>query len=570
MGNFIKTQNSFASGEVSPEFLAREDINGLSRLENMDVLGAGGLRRRRGLAPVADLYDAMRLIPFIVSEDQRYILVLSAGHLEVYSGSTMYQDLLVPWKDKDLPQLQYAQRFGTIIFVHPDYQPHVLSKGETRFELNVFNFAINDNMTKNIPFMRFDDADGVKITLTPSNSGSNFATLTTNKPFWQKSNVYGRLFMLGMQWVVTEYVSPTVVVAGVNGGFNMPSNPISDWKEAAFSNRRGWPCSITFHQNRLVFGGSKSWPSGVWMSQVGRHNNFSVGTGLDDEAIFITLISEQRQQICTVVSSDNLQILTSVGEWAISSKPLTPSSVDIKQHTDVGSVSSRYLPPQKIEGSTVFISKNGKDIRELILDELGENYSATDLCALSKHLMQDPIDLAYNDDTHQLFVVMANGDMAVLNKNSSLGISAWSVYKTQGKFLSVTVMDGETYVAVKREDEYKLEKFSDTSMIDGGEFGFSFTVSSLPLRSGGHAPKKVRVRKIGLRVLKTKSVFINGRRVALPNEVYAPEHPGYSGDISVDFLGTNPDTMQPLWTVQSSDALPVTILSVTTSGWYLI
>ena len=84
---------------------------------------------------------------------------------------------------------------------------------------------------------------------------------------------------------------------------------------------------------RLVFGGSRDYPSGVWLSGVGRHNDFDVGTGLDDQAIFITLLSRQRQQICTVVSSDNLQILTTVGEWAIANKPLTPSSVDIKQHT---------------------------------------------------------------------------------------------------------------------------------------------------------------------------------------------------------------------------------------------
>ena len=93
------------------------------------------------------------------------------------------------------------------------------------------------------------------------------------------------------------------------------------------------------------------------MSQVGRHNNFNVGTGLDDEAIFLTLISQERQQICTVVSSDNLQILTNAGEWVISNQPLTPSAVNVRQHTSVGSVTGVYLPPQQIEGKTVFIDK---------------------------------------------------------------------------------------------------------------------------------------------------------------------------------------------------------------------
>ena len=32
MTDFIKTQNSFADGEVSPEFYARDNLNGLSYL----------------------------------------------------------------------------------------------------------------------------------------------------------------------------------------------------------------------------------------------------------------------------------------------------------------------------------------------------------------------------------------------------------------------------------------------------------------------------------------------------------------------------------------------------------
>ena len=253
-----------------------------------------------------------------------------------------------------------------------------------------------------------------------------------------------------------------------------------------------------------MFGGSPTWPSGVWLSQVGRHKNFNVGTGLDDEAIFITLMSQQRQQICTVVSSDNLQILTNAGEWAISSKPLTPSAVDIKQHTSVGSVASRYLPPQKVEGATVFISSTRRDIRELSLDALGENYNARDLCTQAKHLMQNPVDISYNDDTRQLFVVMENGDMAVLNQNSALGISAWARYKTQGQFKSVASMSGTTYVVVKRGDDFWLEKFSDDALQDAGQYDFSYTASAMPLRASGHNAQMTRIKKISVRVLDTK------------------------------------------------------------------
>lgn len=570
MGNFILTQNSFSAGEVSSEFFARENINGLSKLENMDVLASGALSRRKGLASVVKTKTGARLIAFSVAEGENYLLAVSEGHINIFKNGVLVQDVASPWMNADLQKLQYAQRFGQMIFVHPNYPPQILKKVGAGFELSVFGFSSNDDMTMNIPFMKFDDASGIKITVSSSSQGNNYATLTTSKSFWNKSNEFGRLILLNKQWTITEYVSPTVVIASTNGTYTTPSSAVSDWSEAAFSTRRGWPCSITFHQDRLVFGGSRDWPSGVWFSTVGRHNNFGVGTGLDDEAIFITLLSEQRQQICTVVSSDNLQIMTSAGEWAISNKPLTPSSVNIKQHTSVGSVFSRSLAPQKIEGGTVFISGSGKDIRELALDELGENYNANDLCALSKHLMKTPVDLAYNAQTNQLFVVMSGGEMAVLNKNSNLGISAWGTYKTFGAFKSVTVMDGETYVSIERENETYIEKFSSDTLIDGGRFEFSFTASAMPMLASKHAPQKIRLRKVGARVLDTKALFINGSRAVLPNEVYAIDSPGYSGDVSINLLGTTVDTIEPMWHVTSSESLPATILSITMNGWYLI
>lgn len=571
MGDFIKTQNSFADGEVSPEFFAHDNLNGLSKLENMDVLAGGGLSRRRGLCSIAALKSDSRLISFSVGESDNYLLALSSGHILIFSGGKQVKDLLSPWSFEDIAKLQYAQRFGTMIFVHPDYQPYVLKKIGTDFELSKFSFARNDSdMTVNMPFMRFDDSEDIKITVTAHEGGNNYATFTTDKDFWTPDDLESRFLLLEKQWTIVEYISSTVVKAYVNGTYTVPKEPVSDWRESAFSKRRGWPCSITFHQDRLVFGGSKSWPSGVWLSQVGRHNNFDVGTGLDDEAIFITLLSQQRQQICTVVSSDNLQILTSAGEWAISSKPLTPSVVDIKQHTSVGSVATRYLPPQKIEGATVFISNSKKDIRELSLDQLSENYNATDLCAQAKHLMQEPIDLSYNADTKQLFVVMENGDMAVLNQNSALGISAWGSYKTKGDFKAVATIDGETFVVVQRESEFYLEKFSETALLDAEKYAFSFTASALPLRASGHNANKTRVRKISARVLNTKTLFINDMRADFPNEVYAEDSTGYSGDVYINLLGCQRNCINAPWTIKSSEQLPCTVLSITIYGYYLV
>lgn len=568
MVNFIKTQTSFANGEVSPNFFANSDIHGLARMENMDVISGGGLIRRPGLKKITKLSGPARLIPFSVSETENYTLAIMNGIMRIFSGDTFVQDMVVPWSYADTDLLQYSQRFGTIIFVHPNYRPKILSCVNGNFQLANFIFASSeDNSKYYIPYMRFEDSENINITVTYDSGNIH---LVTGVDFWTANNVGGYLFLLGNSWLVTSYISPRDIIATTNGTYLLPNDPVSDWQEAAFSPRRGWPTSITFHQNRLVFGGSKSWPGGVWMSHVGDHKNFDIGTGLDDEAIYFTLLSGKRQHICTLISSDNLQIFTSEGEWAISNKPLTPESVDIKMHTAIGCVADRSLPPQIMEGTTVFVPKNKKDIREMVLDDLSKNYKANNLSALSEHLINNPIDIAYNKNTKKLFVVMSDGNIAVLNWNPVLEIAAWGRYTTNGKFQSVVSSGGETFVVTKRESDYFLERFDSNEMMDAGTYKYTVCASGLPLMSSGHNTKNTRITKITARVYKSKTLFINNYRAEFPNEIYSDDSDGFSGDVSVNVLGTIYDMVDAPWKISTTDALPLTVISITTYGRYQI
>lgn len=570
MGNFLKTQNSFSLGEISPEFYASHNANGLSELENMDVLESGGVRRRPGLQKIKNVSTGAIIVPFPITESEKYLLVIYNLYIDVYCDDEKIASINSPWTVPDLAKLQYAQRFNKIFFTHPDYAPRILTRTDNSFNLSVFSFNVDENNVINMPLMRFDDAAGISITISSSELGNNYATFTTSADFWTQNSINERLFMNGKDWIIVAVQDERVAIAFVNGGYTVPDNPVTDWYECAFSDRRGWPACVSFHQNRLIFACTSSVPNSVWMSKVGDYHNFSAGTGLDDEAISVTLLSAQHHQICTIVSSDKLQILTSVGEWAISNTPLTPSNVDVKQHTSVGSISTRYLPPQKIESSTVFISESGKDIRELDLDVIGENYSATDLCSFSKHLMTDPVSMAYNQNTHQLFIVMSDGCIRVLNKYINTDISAWATYTTDGLFKYVCVLDNTTYVIVKRGTKTALEKFDITCLNDVDTYGFSYKISAFPMIVNGHSPKKIRARKISVRVMNTKTLFINGYRIEIPNEAFDEDSSGYTGDLSINLLGTENDTLKPLWTISSSEQLPATILSVTVDGIYVI
>jgi hypothetical protein len=570
MGNFLSTQNVFSCGEVSPEFYATGKTHGLMKLENMDVLQSGGLKRRAGLKSIKTISGEAILVPFVVNETEKYLVLVRNTAIDIYSDDVKIKSIPAPWATADLNKLQYAQRFNKLFFVHPDYQPKVLTRIPNNFDLSGFSFRVNPDVSVNMPFTRFEDTDGITITITNSDIDNNHAVFTTSADFFTNESVGQTILAISKQWTVESVQSNRIATVYTNGSFTLPGSPVSDWYECVFSNKRGWPSCVSFCQNRLVFGGTPSYPNGIWMSKTGDYYNFDTGTGLDDDAIYTELLSAQHHQICTIVSSDKLQILTSVGEWAISSSPLTPSSVSIKQHTSVGSITDRYLPPQQIEGSTVFISKSGKDIRELDLDALGENYNATDLCALSKHLMNAPISMAYSQQQHKLFVVMQDGYMAVLNKYSGTDISAWGKYITDGEFKYVCVFDDFVYVIVDRQGTHSLEKFDTACLSDANIYDFSYKISAFPIIVNGHCPNKIRIRKASLRVLDTKTVFLNGQRIEIPNAVYTDDNPGYSGDLSVNLLGTECETMNSLWTISSDEQLPATILSVSIDGWYSI
>ena len=569
MGNFLKTQYAFSSGEIAPEFYATNNMFGVSLLENMDVLQSGGLKRRPGLKKIKSVASNSILVPFVISESEKYLLAIYQNTIDVFQNDVKIKTLFAPWMASELKNLQYAQRFNKIYFVHPNHKPQIFSKTSSDFNITDFNFYINADLSINIPFIRFEDTRNIAITITNGND-NNHATFTASGDMWDNTWIGTRLYANNKQWLVESVQSARVAIVHTNGNFTLPNDPVSDWYEAAFGNRRGWPVSVSFHQNRLVFGGTPSVPNNIWMSKIGEYNNFDVGTGLEDEAIFATLLSAQHHQICTIVSSYALQILTSVGEWAISNSPLTPSNVDIKQHTSVGCITTGFLPPQQIDGSTVFVSASGKDIRELDLDTLNDKYNSVDLCTFSKHLMNNPVSMAYNSGTHQLFVVMDNGTMAVFNKYANTEIAAWARYTTDGQFKYVSVMNNETYVVVKRKNTNYLEKFDNSCLMDAGQYGFPYRVSALPMIVNGHAPKKIRLRKISLRVMNTKTLFVNDYRMEIPNYAYNEGSQGYTGDLSMNLLGIQRETMEPLWSISSSEQLPVTILSVTTEGKYLI
>jgi hypothetical protein len=157
-----------------------------------------------------------------------------------------------------------------------------------------------------------------------------------------------------------------------------------DWEEHAFSWARGWPVCACFHQDRLVLGGSRDLPNRLWLSRTGIINNFDAGTGLDDEAIEFSLMSDQVNAIRGLFSGRHLQVFTSGAEWMVTGDPLTPSSIQLHRQTRIGSPVERMVPPVDVDGATVFVARSGRGVHEFAYYRGRAAYQASDLALVAR------------------------------------------------------------------------------------------------------------------------------------------------------------------------------------------
>lgn len=472
----IISNTNFAFGEISPYLFGRGDIeaykNGAMTMSNMTVIPTGGVKRRAGLKFLCDLPNAGKLINFDYSSLENFLLYFSENILWIYNSiGEKVASLMTPFSLAQLSNIRWSQKGNQLYIVHKDVAPKVLKYYplEDNWILEDWQYAVSDKNFSCEPFAKFEDTENIMI--TPSGKTGEIS-LVSSQSLFDNSFLGIKLLIDGGEVCITQIISGTEAKAVVKAELSSLV-ATSSWQEQAFSLKRGFPKSIAFHQNRLVIGGSKSLANRLWFSKTGEYFNFDLGEGLDDEAIEFDLLSDRVNEILCVFSGKHLQIFTSDSEWMVSGYPLTPTSLTVKQQTKIGSVADKFISPKLVEGSTIFVAKNNKEIREFFYGDISENYSSEDLILLSNHLMNKPKELDYDIKNRMLYVLQSDGTISILLTNKTNAINAWFKYETQGEFISLNVFNNTLYVIVKRDDKYFLEYLSDDVMTDSS-LTFSF------------------------------------------------------------------------------------------------
>ncbi|MEZ5814989.1 MAG: hypothetical protein R3E13_09795 [Alphaproteobacteria bacterium] len=620
----IKT--TFTAGEVSRELLGRGDLrayeNGALALRNVFINPTGGVTRRAGLGYIDTAAGDGKLIAFEFNTQQTYLLVITDTQVDIYAGGVKDATIAAPWTAAQIAQLAWTQSADTLLLTHPDVPPKKLTRNSGgTWSLTDWNFFTDNNIIAQ-PYFKFADSE---VTLTPSGTTGSI-TLTASADVFEEGHENTRMRVAGKEVEITDYDSPTVVT--VTTIEDLPNtDPTIDWFEQAFSPVRGYPATVAFHQDRLVIGGSRDMPNRLWFSKSGDLFNFDLGTGLDDESIEFAILSDQVNAIRGIFSGRHLQVFTSGAEWQVTGDPLTPASVQIRRQTRNGSLVDRHIPPVNVDGATLFVARNKSEVQEFLFTDLEQAYKSSDLALLSRHMIEDPVDMDYDSKRRLLFLVRGDGQFAALTVFRAEAVAAWTLHNTLGSVKSVAVVGDDVFMLVNRGADYFIEQLDDTLNLDSAltgevgspatlwsgldhldgqsvsivadgevlanqtvvsgqimlseaastiEIGLPYThiVEPLPPSELGNAGGGRRVRLIEgvFRLQDTQSLKLDVGRgisdIALrqlgEDPILDAPPPLVSGDIKVRSLGWQNDKTKPLWRIEQDVPLSFTLLSVTT------
>jgi len=467
-------QTTFNAGELSPNLVGRTDfepyLNGASILENFNIHPQGWLNRRKGTKFVAEVKDSTkktRIIPFQFSTSQVYILELGDLYMRFFnSQAPVFNPPLTPYEiitvftEADLPNIRFVGKDDIVYLIHPLRAPQKLIRlAHDNWSIAPVEFVKGPYATENIVSTNI-----MTLTGGPWTTGSTL-TLTASgghTPF-QAGHV-GALWRLrsGTDHAhvkITGFTNSTTVtvVAKDNIPASLQAVGVFTWSEGEFSNVRGFPTAITFHEQRLVLAGTAESSQKIWFSKSADFENFEVGT-VADSSFDRTIAAQSNDAIAWLLSSDSLFIGTSEGIWrarnSANSAALSNSDISLKRVIGFG---SHTMQPVFADNSPFYLQRGKQKLRTISFTTGSDRSTAVDSTIRSDHITGDGlVDMSYQQNPISTIIsVREDGQAPVFTYESEQEVTAWGRFTTQGSFEYTSVIPSqstwdEVYFVVKR------------------------------------------------------------------------------------------------------------------------
>lgn len=228
------------------------------------------------------------------------------------------------------------------------------------------------------------------------------------------------------------------------------------WAEGAWSDYRGWPTSVAFHEGRLWWAGK----NGVWASVSDAFDSFDPNTVGDSGPISRTIGSGPVDIINWILPMQRLLLGAQGAEFSCRSssldEPLTPTNFNLKPASTQGSAG---VAAARIDSRGVYIQRGGTRVFELAIDPETYDYGSTHLTALCPEIGQPSIvrmAIQRQPDT-RIHCVRSDGIVAVAVFDKVENVLCWMLVQTDGLIEDVVVLpsvsgtaDDQVYYVVNR------------------------------------------------------------------------------------------------------------------------
>ncbi|OWY35298.1 hypothetical protein [Herbaspirillum aquaticum] len=454
-------QTNFTSGELSPRVaLGRMDVakyaNGCKTLENCIVTIQGGAIRRPGTRFIGEIKNSQpgRLISFVYSRDQAYVLLMGGGYMWFYKNRARIgtYEIATPYTIAQMPAVSYVQKSDTAFFAHQSVYPQRLQRlGDASWVM------------ANAPFVTEPFADlgnTPNATLTPSVAAeiNQAVVLTIDPAIWTIAD-YGKYVSInsGLAVITNILDSARVEARTLAPISSVVKAPADSWilMEVAWNPSRGYPRAVTINKQRLYYANTFAFPQTVWGSAIRAYLSFQIGTN-DDDAFAFELDGANNSPINHLAPSRKMLVLTESDEMSLSGgtdKSIAPTNIDKNDESSAGC--SGTVRPLKVGNELLFVSAEGLKVHAMGYRYDIDGFPAPDRTIFAEHITRSGIrEMSFEKKDSTLYAIRNDGVMAVCAYDVDQEVVGWGRWITQGGFESITTIPTataeDTYVIVAR------------------------------------------------------------------------------------------------------------------------
>jgi hypothetical protein len=284
---------------------------------------------------------------------------------------------------------------------------------------------------------------------------------------------------------ITGFTSSTVVSAQVLKSLGGTA-ATAIWAEGSWSDFRGYPTCVAFHQGRLWWGGKgETWGSvsdgfysfdSAVLGDSGPINR-SIGSGPVDNINWLLAM----QRLFLGADMSEFQVVTSSLD-----EPITPTNFQIRPASTQGSSTVTGI---KIDARGVFVRRGGTRVFELAIDPVLGDYASVDLTAIVPDLFENPEDTTVDRSIIDIGVqrlpdtrvhcVKADGTVGVLIFDKVEQVNCWINLTTDGTIEDVSILPGtpedQVYYSVKRTINGATKRYLERWAVEADARGAAVT-----------------------------------------------------------------------------------------------